>query len=71
MKRIEKEQNFRMMNKKVMKIAENGTWNDLCEWRKEFHQMVENSELLKGDAKILDKNDLFAEKQIKFYKRFN
>lgn len=69
MTKIEKNNNFRRLYKQVMKIAENGTREDLVAWRREFYKMRDNNELLKGDAKILDKNELFAEKQIKFRKR--
>lgn len=71
MTKIEKNNNFRRLYKQVMKIAENGTWEDLVAWHREFYKMRDNNELLKGDAKILDKNELFAEKQIKFHKRWN
>lgn len=69
MTKIEKDNNFHRLNKQVMKIAENGTWEELAAWRNDFYRMRENNELLKGDAKILDKNDLFAERQIKFRNR--
>ena len=71
MTKIEKNNNFRRLYKQVMKIAENGMWEDLVAWRREFYKMRDNNELLKGDAKILDKNELFAERQIKFHKHWN
>ena len=68
MKRIEKEANFRRLNKQVYHIAEHGTYEDLVEWNKEYDKLVEEKALLKGDMKILEKNELFAEQHITWRK---
>lgn len=70
MTRDQKVENFRSMNRSIYRIAERGTWNDLVEWRTEFKALVAENALLKGDAKVLDKADTYAEKQIFRSKRF-
>lgn len=70
MTRDQKVENFRSMNRSIYRIAEQGTWNDLVEWRKEFNALTAENALLKSDAKILEKAEVYAEKQIFRSKRF-
>ena len=70
MTRDQKVENFHSMNRSIYRIAEQGTWNDLVEWRKEFNALTAENALLKSDAKILEKAEVYAEKQIFRSKRF-
>lgn len=64
MKRSEKEATFRDLYKQILHITECGTWEDLVKWRHSYIVAHENGALLKGDEKILDKNDVMAERRV-------
>lgn len=60
---VEKDKNFRELDKKIMKVAENGTFEDLVSVRREVNRVHENGGFKKSDYAILMKHDLYAERQ--------
>lgn len=58
----EKDKNFREFYKKLRKIAENGTFEDLSVVRKEIEKVYKNGGFKKSDYAILQKDDLEAER---------
>lgn len=61
---VSKSENFRSLYKEVRKIAENGTLEQLVEFRNKLNAINSSGGLTKGDYKILLKNDLEAERSI-------
>lgn len=60
---LEKDKNFREFDKKIMKVAENGTFEDLASIRKEVKRVYESGGFKKSDYAILMKHDLYAERK--------
>ena len=58
----DKDKNFREFYKKLRKVAENGTFEDLVAVRKEMKQVYESGGFKKSDYAVLQKNDLEAER---------
>lgn len=55
---------FRKLYRQIYRVADHGTFEELIEAKHEIIEAIKNNQVFKGDAKLLDKGIVIAERAV-------